>query len=83
MQFVNKIKYFGATMQTVNKFCADLSETRRKYLIAVNSLLNKCKRASHVTKLHLDDSHCLQFDCIKLGVFQLNKATNERSKRLI
>ena len=59
IQWVNSLKYLGITVQASNKFCIDLSDTRRKFFISVNNILNKSKRVSDMTKLNLAKSHCL------------------------
>jgi hypothetical protein len=59
IQWVNKIKYLGVTLQAGTKFSIDLSDTRRKFFISVNNILNKSKRASDMSKLQLIESHCL------------------------
>src|SRR3989442_9820798 len=53
------MKYLGVSVQSSAKFSIDLSDTRRKFFISVNNILNKSKRASGMTKLELIESHCL------------------------
>ena len=49
----------GITIQAGTKFSIDLSDTRRKFFISVNNILNKSKRASDMAKFQLIESHCL------------------------
>jgi hypothetical protein len=57
--WADKIKYLGITIMSSKRFTVDFTETRRKFFIAVNSIISKCKYASELVKLHLIETHCL------------------------
>ena len=59
IKWVDKMKYLGISLVSGKKFMVDLQETRRKFFISINTILNKCKYASDIAKLNLIESHCL------------------------
>ena len=59
MQWVKNIKYLGLSLVSGKKFSVDFKDVRRKFFIAVNSILSKCKFTSDIVKLELMESQCL------------------------
>jgi hypothetical protein len=53
------IKYLGVNLKSAVKFSVDLNEVRRKFFVAVNSVMNHCSHTSDLIKLELLEKHCL------------------------
>ena len=72
MVWVKKLKYLGVILLYGIKFTIDTSEIRRKFFIAVNSILSRCKFASEAVKLDLLEKHCLPILTYCIEVLDLN-----------
>lgn len=59
LDLVDKIKYLWIWICAGKCFEIDLAETRQKFFISVNSILNKCQFTCDMVKLQLIESHCL------------------------
>jgi len=59
VQWKEKLNYLGVLLCTDALFKIDISETRRKFFVSVNSILSKCQYTSEMVKLQLMESHCL------------------------
>ena len=59
LEWAESIKYLGVSISSATRFTVDFSETRRKFFIAVNSIISKCKYSTEIVKLHLMEMHCL------------------------
>jgi hypothetical protein len=70
IQWTDSIKYLGLVIISDSHFSVDFTETRRKYFIALNTVLNKTKHASDLSKLYIIESHCLPL--LMYGVEALN-----------
>ena len=46
IQWTDKIHYLGVTLHSANWFSIDLGDSRRKFFIAVNTILSKCNYTS-------------------------------------
>ena len=59
MMWSNKIKYLGILIPAGVRWRVDFTETRCKFFVAVNSILNKCNSTSDLVKLKLMETQCL------------------------
>jgi hypothetical protein len=59
IQWAQKLKYLGITLNSSSVFTVDLSEIRRKFYVAINSILSQCNYTSDIIKLELVEKHCL------------------------
>src|SRR5271155_3665034 len=62
-------------MQAISIFKVDFQETRRKFFMAVNSILSNCKYTSDIVKLELLETHSLLIllyavECINISKTQ-------------
>ena len=57
--WANEMKYLGIYVIGGKYFKDDTSTMRRSFSASVNGILNKCPRASDITKLFLCKTHCL------------------------
>jgi hypothetical protein len=78
IMWTDKIKYLGVNIISDVKFTIDLAETRRKFFVAVNTILSKCKYSTDVVKLELMESHCLPIllyglECLNLKAAQIKE----------
>lgn len=74
IMWTDTIKYLGINIVSDVKFTIDLAETRRKFFVAVNTILSKCKYSTDVVKLELMESHCLPILLYGLEGLNLNAA---------
>lgn len=78
MKWAESIKYLGLTILADKYFAIDFSNARRKFFIAVNTILSKCKFTSDVVKLELMEMQCLPIlmygsESLNLGASQLSQ----------
>ena len=78
IHWVKCIKYLGVSIKSSKRFLIDLSETRRKFFMSINTILSKCKYNSDILKLELLEAHCLPIlmyavECINLTKVQIKE----------
>src|SRR5271166_3080118 len=59
IQWADKVKYLGITLTSGKSFNVDFADTRRKFFLSVNTILNKCSYTSDIVKLEMLESYCL------------------------
>jgi hypothetical protein len=59
IEWKEKIAYLGVILLAGTSFKIDLSDRRRKFFAAVNSVLSHCSHTSDLVKLELVEKHCL------------------------
>ena len=69
------IKYLGIVIKSDKMFNIDLKDTRRKFFLSFNSIINKYKYASDIVKLELLESHCLPTLMYSLECLSLTRAS--------
>jgi hypothetical protein len=74
IEWVDSIKYLGIVIKSDKLFNVDLKDSRRKFFISFNSIINKCKYASDIVKLQLLESHCLPILMYSLECLNLTPA---------
>ena len=74
LEWVDSIKYLGIVIKSDKMFNVDLKDTRRKFFVSFNSIINKCKYASDIVKLQLLESHCLPILMYSLECLSLTHA---------
>jgi hypothetical protein len=77
IQWTDSLKYLGVVIISATHFSVDLSDVRRKYFIALNTVLNKAKNASELSKLYIVEAHCLPL--LLYGVEALNVPSSQVS----
>ena len=76
ISWVDKVKYLGIHLSAGISFEIDINEMRRKFFVAVNCIISKCKFTSDMVKLQLLESHCLPIllyaaECLNYSLMQL------------
>jgi len=59
VKWMNSIRYFGVDIKSGNVFTVDWEQVRKKFFVALNSVLSNCSGASDLMKLYLCESYCL------------------------
>jgi len=57
LQWTKSIEYLGVNICCAKTFQVDLSNTRRKFFVSINSILSKCNYTLDIVKLRLLETH--------------------------
>ena len=69
--WVDDIKYLGIVLVSGSKFQIDCAYIKRKFYVACNSVLVRCKYADEFVKLSVVKSKCLPMLTYRLGALDL------------
>ena len=72
IHWVDKVKYLGLWICTNKAFTVDLAPIRRKFFIAVNSIINNTKSTSELVRLQILETQCLPILTYAIESLNLN-----------